>query len=219
MSSGPSTPQEFVKAILQDNTGLKHPHVVGLVGVGGAQELEELIWPLNRALGPNEASYVTWITGGGPEGQKLGIVSLFPLAGFQDLFESGLGSRIFYCMLDAPWGLLHVILADEIPGAGEGSGVWVSVEREAARLARTILNLDPEAWILVMGGLEPELIFQSLQDRESFGWVSCPRGGQGSPWVVMVHPHQPGPGKSAIELSGNHPGSCAIELQRVSKSN
>lgn len=218
LSSGPSRQQEFIKAILGEDRGFQHPHVVGLIGVGDARELEEMIWPLNRALGPNEGSYVTWITGGGPEGQKLGMLSLFPLAGFQEVFEPGPGPRIFYCMLDAPGGLLHVILADETLDEGKGSGGGISLERGAARLAGTILKLDPEARILIMGALEPQLIFQNLQDRESFGWASCPRVGEGFPWV-MIYSQQLGPGKSAVGVSGNHPESCAVELQGVRKSN
>ncbi len=214
-----SRAQEFVKAVLGENTGMQHPHVVGLMGVRGAQELEELIWPLNRALGPNDASYVTWITGDGPEGRKPAILSLFPLAGFQDLFEPGLGTRIFYCMLDAPGGLLHVILADEVSRTGKGSGIGISVQRAAARLAGIILKQDPEARLLIMGAFEPESFLQTLKDRESFGWVSCPWVSQGFPVVVMVHPFQPGPGKAAVEVQGTQPGSCAVKLQWVLRTN
>lgn len=211
--SGADRHQEVLEAVLGQGRRAKHPHVVGLVGVRDAREVEELIWPLNRALGPHEATYVTWLSGGGPEGQMMAVLSLFPLAGFQDLFHGGQGPRALYCTLDAPEGSLHVILTAEVPHEGDRPQVRIWAAKAAARLVGIILGHDPGARVLIMGDVERGLLFQGLPQEASLGCVFCPEAKKSSPGVMLVHPIGPWAREPEVEVLGKKSGSFAVKVQ------
>lgn len=212
--SGRVGPQKLVELVVGENRRPQLPHVIGLLNVRDASEVEELIWPLNRALRPDEATYVTWLTGGGPDGQKMAILSLFPLVGYQDLFEAGRTHKILYAMLDAPEEILHVILVGHTGVKCEGSGDKVSSEKTAARVVGIILRQDPAARIVLMGDLKLELFSQGFPpEREPLGCIFCPEVGQNSSGVIMVHPHRLGQEEPAVEMVGKTSAGNAVKVK------
>ncbi len=112
-SSAQPGPEELAHWVLAEGTKEGLPHVVGLSGLGDATQVEDFIWPLNRSIGPDERSYVTWLTGGGKQAGVVAVVSLFPLVRFEELSWRGAGLGILYAVLDAPEGQIHVVLVGD----------------------------------------------------------------------------------------------------------
>lgn len=212
-SPNESRPMELVEAVLGKSRRTQQPHVVGIFGVSDAREVEELIWPLNRTLGPDEATFVTWLTGGGPDGEKMAVLSLFPLVGYQDLFELGPRHKILYSMLDAPGGLLHVILVGDagITHEGNSAGTWP--EKALAGLVGIILRQDPTARIVLMGDLRPDLLLQSLKDKAWLGCVFCPDVAKNPLGAIMAHPAELATEEAAIEIVGKSQMGRAVKVQ------
>lgn len=197
---GKAFPEGVVEEFLGGVREETYPQVVGLLGVRDAAEVEDLVWPLNRALGPNRRTYLTWLTGGGPQGEKMALLSLFPLVGFQDLFQEGRGPKMLYSVLDAPGGLVHVILGSTRGAAQEGTIDAGSVEKVAARVLGVLLKLDPEARVVLMGELRAEVLLGDLKGREGLECVFCPELNQEAEGVVILHPLGLGLGVSPLPL-------------------
>lgn len=211
--SVPGLPQRIVQEVLGQNRGAQHPHVIGLMGVRDATEVEELIWPLNRALRPDQASYVTWLSSGGHDGKKMAILSLFPLVGYEDLFERGSGCRVLYSILDASTCHLHVILVSGDGIASEETGEGAHVEKRVARLLGVIMRQDAKARIVLMGDLRPDVLFQYLPERASWRCVFCPKLGKTPEGAMMVHPAVAGPGKVADEAILKGKSSVGVKVR------
>jgi hypothetical protein len=210
--SGGMGPEILVGLVLGGKGGVV-PHLVGLFGVRDPQQVEDMIWPLNRALGQDRRSYLTWLTGGGPQGKRLAVLSLFPLAGFEDFSLRSRALNILYAVLDVEGRPMHVILAGE--GAVSESAASCRVWREilVARLIGRILGDDPGAWVVVMGDLVPELVSSNLRIGTRLECLSCPPGQDRGAGVIMAHPWAENSTRADMLVGGSGQGAWGRSVQ------
>ncbi len=134
--------------------------VLGLQGVADLAATDALVVAMNRALGPERDSYVTWLLGecAGGEGPRVALLSKFPLAVFRNYFPIPSGPSMLHGVLDVHGVPLHVILNGWHRGTGEDAE---QMRRQQAlwcrRLAETILKEAPHAPVAVMGDFQASL--------------------------------------------------------------
>ncbi len=205
-------PEELAQLILGEGRQGGLAHVVGISGLSDASQVEDFIWPLNRSIGPNERSYVTWLTGGGKQAGTVAVVSLFPLVSFEELSWKGAGLGVLYAVLDAPGGAIHVVLVGDRPVGQERLGFAVPVERLVGRLLELITRDHPQAQVILMGDVKPELLSTGDAKGVVLQCAFCTVSEQETAGVIMVHPglkttwvkplaKDPCPGAVVVELA------------------
>ena len=148
------------EVILRGEGGGIGADVVGLQGVEDLVATDALVVAMNRALGPERGSYVTWLLGecGGEEGPRVALLSKFPLAVFRNYFPTPSGPSMLHGVLDVHGVPLHVILNGWHRGPGDDAE---RMRRRQAlwcrRLAETILKEAPHAPVVVMGDFQAPL--------------------------------------------------------------
>lgn len=149
-------PDSIASMILGEGRGTQ-PHLVGLRGVRDSAWVEGLIGSLNRSLAPEQSTYVTWLTGGGTAGNHLAILSLFPLSWFEDLSLRPEGPKVLYGVLDARGRAIHaLVVGSEASRQGKDYRERIPGELWVGRLVDRILLREPEAWVVIMGDLDPD---------------------------------------------------------------
>jgi endonuclease/exonuclease/phosphatase family metal-dependent hydrolase len=131
--------------------------VVGLQGVEDMAAAEALVVAMNRALGPERASYVTWLVGesGAGDGPRVALLSKFPLTMFRNYFPTPSGPSILHGMLDLHGVPLHVIVNAWYRGTrGDADQMRRRQALWCRQLAEAVLKTTPAAHLLILGDFQ-----------------------------------------------------------------
>ena len=143
-----------LERILLSVAGPHGADVVALQGVADKAAVESLVSAVNRALGPVQPSYVTWLVGdrSGADGLRAAVVSKFPLTSFRSFVPYPSAPPIIYVLLDARGSPLHLLVNAWGEGLGDAQQQGFSQQAYwCRRVAETILKDEPSARLLVMG--------------------------------------------------------------------